>query len=61
MTETTTTAGQRVDPETVQRLAYRLYDALGTSWYDRSSVARRAESTIAAPQTGFDFDALEQE
>ena len=65
--------GQRVSLDDVQRLAYRLYEltqatrpadalvfnALGTSWSDLSTVARRTEPTrAAATQTAFDFDAL---
>lgn len=67
--------GQRVDLETVQLLAYRLYEmtqsarpsdallfnALGTSWSDLASVARRTEATRRATQAGFDFDALNEE
>lgn len=67
--------GQRVDLETVQRLAYRLYEftqstrrsdallfnALGTSWSDLSTIARRAESTRPAAQTTFDFDSLDED
>ncbi|NMR19186.1 DUF1156 domain-containing protein [Cellulomonas fimi] len=66
---------QRVDLETVQLLAYRLYEltqstrpsdallfnALGTSWSDLSSVARRTEATVTTSQSSFDFDALDEE
>jgi len=67
--------GQRVDLETVQLLAYRLYEltqstrpsdallfnALGTSWSDLSTVARRTEAVPRSSQSGFDFDALTEE
>jgi putative DNA methylase len=67
--------GQRVDLDTVQLLAYRLYElthsarpadallfnALGTSWSDLSTVARRAAPNGPATQSAFDFDALDQE
>lgn len=67
--------GQRVDLETVQLLAYRLYEltqstrpsdallfnALGTSWSDLSTVARRTENVPHSTQSGFDFDALTEE
>lgn len=67
--------GQRVDLETVQLLAYRLYEltqstrpsdallfnALGTSWSDLSAVARRTEAVPRPAQSGFDFDALTEE
>lgn len=67
--------GQRVDLETVQLLAYRLYEltqstrpsdallfnALGTSWSDLASVARRSEAARPATQAGFDFDSIDEE
>ena len=64
--------GQRVDLDDVQRLAYRLYEltqatrpadalvfnALGTSWSDLSTVARRAETHPTATEQTFDFASL---
>ena len=67
--------GQRVSLDDVQRLAYRLYEltqstrpsdalvfnALGTSWTDLSSVARRAETAQVSTQSAFDFRSLDEE
>lgn len=64
--------GSRVDPATLQLLAYRLYEltkdsrpsdallfnALGTSWSDVTQAARRAPAP-AATQGAFDFDTEE--
>lgn len=66
-------AGQRVDLESVQLLAYRLYElsqasrpadallfnALGTSWADLSAVARRVPAGPRMAQSAFDLDAMQ--
>jgi putative DNA methylase len=67
--------GERVDLETIQLLAYRLYEltqsirpsdallfnALGTSWSDLASVARRSEAARPETQAGFDLDSIDEE
>jgi len=67
--------GQRVELDSVQLLAYRLYEltqatrpqdpllfnGLRTSWSDLTTSARRADVTPRSAQSTFDFDAIEGE